>query len=288
MLRVRRNCSDLDTYAIQANILKERFLQKGYKGDALNNIIQEVANIPREECLKERDCIVPTNQHQLGFISGFHHQYRDVEMIFKRHWHILCRDRHLGDVLPSRPKFIYRRAPSFGQRVVKKILNRPNDQTIKIDLQGFYACRKCICCKTVKVINRGVTQITNADNETFRIREFITCNSSYVVYLLWCPCGLFYVGRTKRLLRVRIAEHLANIQKGFQYHSVSLHFKEKHNQDPSLLQFCGVDVVYQSWRGSNRVRDLSQRETRWIFLLKCLFPRGMNIELDLNCFISNS
>ncbi|PIO25998.1 hypothetical protein AB205_0190500, partial [Aquarana catesbeiana] len=49
MLRVRRNCSDLDTYAIQANILKERFLQKGYKGDALNNIIQEVANIPREE-----------------------------------------------------------------------------------------------------------------------------------------------------------------------------------------------------------------------------------------------
>lgn len=102
---------------------------------------------------------------------------------------------------------------------------------------------------------------------------------------MWCPCGLLYVGRTKRLLKVRIAEHLANIRKGFRYHSV--HFKEKHNQDPSLLQFCGIDTVHPSWRGSNRVRDLSQRETRWIFLMKCLAPRGLNIEVDLNCFINN-
>lgn len=194
----------------------------------------------------------------------------------------------MRDVLPSSPKFIYRREPSFGQRVVKKVLNQPQHQTLSIDLKGFFACRRCICCRTVQIRHRGMTQITNVENEVFNIREFITCNTSFVVYLLWCPCGLYYVGRTKRLLRVRIAEHLANIKKDFQFHSVSLHFKEKHNQDPSLLQFCGIDVVHQSWRGSNRVRDLSQRETRWIFQLKSLFPKGMNIELDLNCFISNS
>lgn len=170
---------------------------------------------------------------------------------------------------------------------MRKILDPPGRPSIKIDLSGFYPCRKCICCKTARISNRGMKSITNYENETFEIREFITCNSSYVVYLMWCPCGLFYVGRTKRLLRVRISEHMSNIRNGFKYHSVSLHFKEKHDQDPSLLQFCGIDIVYPTWRGSNRVRDLSQRETRWIFLLKSLFPRGLNIELDLNCFIND-
>lgn len=115
--------------------------------------------------------------------------------------------------------------------------------------------------------------------------QFITCNTSHIVYLLWCPCGLLYIERTKRLLRIRIVEHLANIKKGFEKHSVSLHFREKHNRDPTLLQFCGIDCVYTSWRGSNQMRDLSQRETRWVFLMKCLTPNGLNIELDLNCLL---
>lgn len=97
-----------------------------------------------------------------------------------------------------------------------------------------------------------MTKLTNIDQEVFEINEFITCNSLYVVYLLWCPFGLFYVGRTKGLLKVRIAEHFANIRKGFKYHRVSLHFKEKHDQDPTLLQFCGIDCVFPAWRGSNR------------------------------------
>lgn len=147
--------------------------------------------------MKDKETRETTNQPQLGFISNFHHQYKDVEQIFKKHWHILCKDRHLGEILSNHPRFIYRRAPNFAHRVVKKILDQPSHQTLKIDLKGFFSCRKCICCRTVRVRNRGIRQITNLDGETFNIGEFITCNSSFVVYLLWCPCGLFYVGRTK-------------------------------------------------------------------------------------------
>lgn len=32
---------------------------------------------------------------------------------------------------------------------------------------------------------------------------------------------------------------MANIKNGFAKHSVSLHFKNIHNKDLSLLQFCG-------------------------------------------------
>ena len=237
--------------------------------------------------MSKEESVESNSQHQWGFLTGFHSQYKDIEMIFRKHQYILARDTHLGTVIPEQPRFIYRKALNFGDRVVQKILDPPNP-SIKIDLKGFYPCRRCICCRTVHTHNRGKCEITGSDGRSFEIKEFSTCNSSYVVYLLWCPCGLLYVGRTKRLLRVRIAEHLANIKKGFEHHSVSMHFKKRHKQDPSLIQFCGIDVVYFGWRGSNRIRDLSQRETQWIYLLKCLQPRGLNIEVDLNCLINNS
>lgn len=56
-----------------------------------------------------------------------------------------------------------------GHRLVRKILDPPDQQMIKIDLKGFYSCRKCICCRTLKVSNRGMTKITNIDQETFDI-----------------------------------------------------------------------------------------------------------------------
>lgn len=135
---------------------------------------------------------------------------------------------------------------------------------------------------------RAVTKFTStSNNKEFTISEFITCNTTHVVYALQCPCGLIYIGRTKRQLKVRIAEHIVNILIGFKDHNVSLHFKIHHNQDPTDLKFWGVDHLKPTWRGSNLVRDLSKRETQWIFIADTLYPKGINIDLDINCFISD-
>lgn len=96
-----------------------------------------------------------------------------------------------------------------------------------------------------------------------------------------------YVGRTKRTLKKRISEHIYNIEVGFEYHSVSLHFKKPNNQNLTRLKFWGVDKIIPNWRGSNTVREISQLETKWIFLMGTLMPHGMNIELDVNDFISD-
>lgn len=66
-----------------------------------------------------------------------------------------------------------------------------------------------------------------------------------------------------------------------------MHFKIKHNSDPSGLKFWGVEKMRPDWRGSNRVRELSKCETKWIYLTDTLNERGMNVKLDLNCFISD-
>lgn len=96
-----------------------------------------------------------------------------------------------------------------------------------------------------------------------------------------------HIGRTKRLLKIHIAEHIHNIRIGFKDHNLSLHFKLHHNQDPSGLKFWGIDHIKPAWRGSNMVRELSKRETQSIYLTDSLTPRGLNIDLDLSCFISD-
>lgn len=150
------------------------------------------------------------------------------------------------------PKFIYRKAPNFGDHVVRKIIVLLGKQKVHFERKGFFPCTKCISCRTVKTSDKGHTTIcTNDGGNTFTIDEFITCNASHLVYLFWCLCDLYYVWRTKRPLKKCIAVHVANIRKGCRQHSVSLHFRNAYNRDPTVLQFCGIDRVYSTWRGSN-------------------------------------
>lgn len=94
-----------------------------------------------------------------------------------------------------------------------------------------------------------------------------------------------WIGRTNRTLSIRVYEHIYNILLGFKDHSVSLHFRRKHNRDPSGLLFWGIDTLISSWRDSNMVREISKSETRWIYLVDTFQAKGLNMELDLNCFI---
>lgn len=288
LTRVKRNCSNKADFLRQAQVVRKKFVEKGYVGETLDSTIQELAVRPRDSFLIDQPKVQNNDNHEWSFISGFHSQFREVEDIFNAHWHVLCMDKTLGPSLPCRPKFIYRRAHSFADKIVRKVLDPPSRPLTFWDKKGFYSCRRCRACREVGRPMRALESFTSSSNgREFSINEFITCNTAYVVYAMQCPCGLMYIGRTKRLLRVRIAEHIANIKIGFKDHNVSLHFKLKHNQDPSGLKFWGVDHLRPKWRGSNLVRDLSRRETQWIFLADTLSPRGLNVDLDINCFISD-
>lgn len=55
---------------------------------------------------------------------------------------------------------------------------------------------------------------TSSDGtKNFRINSFINCSTTRVVYVLTCPCGTIYVGKTKRQLKVRVGEHIQTILK---------------------------------------------------------------------------
>lgn len=120
----------------------------------------------------------------------------------------------------------------------------------------------------------------------YPIKELITCTSTHMTYVLECPCHKQYAGRTARELHVRIREHINNLN-GFDKHSVSRHFRDYHNKDPTCMIFYGIDTIKGHWRGENKRTKISQNETKWIFQLDTLQPKGMNIDIDLNCFLTN-
>lgn len=75
------------------------------------------------------------------------------------------------------------------------------------------------------------------------------------------------------------------LKRGDISHNVSKHFKMVHKKNPSSLKFWRIAHVHKHWRGGNYIRQLSRRESYWVFETQVLFPRGLNIEFDLNCLI---
>lgn len=70
-------------------------------------------------------------------------------------------------------------------------------------------------------------------------------------------------------------------------HNMSRHFKLFHQRNPKSLKFWGIERVTKHWRGGNFIRQLSKRESYWIFETRVLCPEGLNVDFDPNCFISD-
>ena len=160
--------------------------------------------------------------------------------------------------------------------------HHPPEDTLSLQERGFLACRHS---KKPKIKRKEFTATNTGQN--YPIRDFISCHTEGVVYVLQCTCNLQYVGRTKRPLMVRIKEHIKNILKGFDKHSVTRHFAEVHHKDPRHLSFWAIDKFKKPWRGAHLVRNISQKESQWIHTLHTLVPDGLNVDFDVNCFLSN-
>lgn len=200
-------------------------------------------------------------------------------------------DPILKRVIPDKPQVIFKGAPSLRNRLAPNALDPPvrGIQGLFDNLKGYYKCGRCRVCRLNSVPSRRTLKFTSSSTqEEHDIKPFITCATEGVVYLLQCPCGLQYVGRTRRPLSVRLNEHITNIINGFPKHSVSKHYLVSHNKDPSKTLFLGIDRYRPHWRGSSLTRSISKLEMLWIHKIRCYVPHGLNVDTDTNAFIDNS
>ncbi|OCT98530.1 hypothetical protein XELAEV_18010766mg [Xenopus laevis] len=108
------------------------------------------------------------------------------------------------------------------------------------------------------------------------------------MYVLKCPCGMLYVGKTIRTVNTLIKEHKRTIRNfepnTYTDTSVSRNFlKAKHHV--SQLKWKVLEMVNRPPRGGDWGKLLLQREARWIGILECTKPKGMNDHNSFKCFL---
>lgn len=172
---VRRNCSRIEDFYIQANVLKKRFEDKGYDSKALEEDHLKLANVEREQLLKLKISQDENKKkgHEWAFITTFSSQHWWVNRIMTKHWNILKGDRILGPLLPNKPDIVYRRNLTLKDKLAPSAIDLPPKISMFGNLKGFFPCKRCKVCRTSQTIKTS-SFTSNVTAKVYNIKDFIT------------------------------------------------------------------------------------------------------------------
>ncbi|XP_044142417.1 uncharacterized protein LOC122932203 [Bufo gargarizans] len=234
--RIRRKCTQDQDFETEAIKMKNQFLDKKYPEKVVDAALERTRKLDRQTWFTNKEPVTEEKQdtEAINLIIVI----RGYKKIIKTHWQHILSDKMIGHLLPVIPSLTFTNlglkiAPSI--KTPKPIMGENTILGTWMKLKGFFKCDKCMACK-INPIPRKTTTISSTQNtHTWEIKECLTCNTSRVIYLIQCPCKRQYIGRTKRPMKTRLAEHIANIRKGYDKHCLAKHFRDVHNKDPSNL-----------------------------------------------------
>ncbi|XP_073522664.1 uncharacterized protein [Phyllobates terribilis] len=224
------------------------------------------------------------NSERIPFIHTYHPFAYTLHKIIRKHWNIL------STAYPSITSFQKPFMPCF------KWARNLRDSLVRADIgstkrghsqkflqnpkMGTFPCLQCRQCSNVM---KGSTVYHPQTGKQYAIKGYYTCESSYVVYLIKCPCGMIYIGETTQPIRDRISKHKSTIRCKNLLLPIPHHFiYNGHNI--SQLRFQVLEQVQQPRRGGDRIHLLKQTEAYWIHKLESLSPKGLNRDYDLLSF----
>ncbi|OCT96155.1 hypothetical protein XELAEV_18013838mg [Xenopus laevis] len=285
-LRLRRNCSTDMTFQEQAEEMKERFLDRGYGRKIVDRAYQRARQTKRMSLLS----VNPMGEKRKKAKQGLSEKFYMVLDIVKKYIPILYADDDFHKILKGGVNSIPRRSHTLRDHLSPSMYREMNkgDQRNRsfLKIEGSHKCgsRRCITCQHMKISKEFKSTVTNT---SFKIRDYINCNTSTVVYLITClKCQKQYVGCTSRTLKERIREHLSQIKnpKTVEKSNITRHFSRCNGSDVAYFSVQGIEKVRLGSRGGNLAGLLAKRELFWIFYLHTRLPLGLNYEFDVTCF----
>ena len=226
------------------------------------------------ECCSER-------QDRVVCVTTFCPISNQIVKSIKKHWSLLSDTGIPGDA----PLFSFRRGRNIRDHLVHS--SSPlNTRANTIDtlwglkpLVGHYKCGNCVACEFTlngKSFSHG--------SINYELRHFSNCNTSNVVYAIWCPCGLVYIGQTTQPVKSRIIQHRSRIRCQIANAPLVAHFVTlNHTADDIIWQV--IEVVKLPPRGGSLSALLLRVECKWI--TKCgSIDRGLNTLEEWNGVIA--
>ena len=106
----------------------------------------------------------------------------------------------------------------------------------------------------------------------------VSCRSSNLIYCLTCrKCGMQYVGQTKRRLSKRLCEHLKDIDDDNRDRIVARHYNQRDHSGTRDVTVHVLEFVKKAPESEAALKIRLRVEERWIHLLRCPIPSGLNI-----------
>lgn len=173
------------------------------------------------------------------------------------------------NLFPEAPQVTFRRAKTL-KNVIAPSKLKTHCRTHTSDIPsyfnnrtGIFQCKRwCLTCQFIYHRKQSLSD----KGQVFTFRQFITCSSVFVIYVLRCPFGLLYVGRTIRTLRKRVGEHRLFIHGGCDKQSVPRHYLLHHYKDIKCLKVMVIEYIFDKTLTTNeKFALLCKREAVWIF-----------------------
>lgn len=146
LIRIRWNCTNLLDFYHQADILKSRFVDKGYQFSLIDEKINKISLLDKNLLTSEQPKCAQDSKHRWSFLSTFSVQHRQIKDIICKHWKVLKSDQILGPTLPDSAGMIYRWALPLSGQIAPNVIDPPITPIFFHNLKGYYPCHRCGVC----------------------------------------------------------------------------------------------------------------------------------------------
>ncbi|CAJ0955119.1 unnamed protein product [Ranitomeya imitator] len=198
--RVHRIVSDKTRQTQRLDEMRSKFLERGYPPQTLNT--SETISTTRT-----------SSKDRIPFVHDYHPLSYILHRSIRRYWHIL------GTAHPRIKEFKEPFLPCFRRprNIRDKLVRADIGTTQQMSTQRFltnpkYGTFPCLQCTQCNNVTRGSTFYHPHNGKQYNIKGYFTCDTSFVVYLIKCPCGLCYIGETTQPIKDRISKHKSTIR----------------------------------------------------------------------------
>ena len=262
-LRLRRICSNGDTYLRRAQELKEHLVNRRYKRVKIQQQIDRATSVSRTEALAMSEI---NNEERVPLVVTYHPQLPCLGKILREHLPTLHVSETMKKAVPNPPLVANRRPKNLRDLLVRAEMKPPQQL-----YEGNSACRRPRC-KSCIHIKTGSAFESATTGEKFQARVTANCRTKNIVYLIECrKCRKQYIGETENPLHLRMNGHRSDYYRKLADKPVAEHFNAIGHSFEDLTVMIIEQIVASSARRK-------QRESFWIHTLQTLAPDGLNLD----------
>ena len=265
-LRVVERCSQPDSAVPHMETLKEKFLERNYPEELVVSQIEKATSKNRKQIIFQPRKSKSEGDDKIRMIFTHNVQNPPIHKWLRMSKKFLNTPK--GKEMASRIQIVTRQ-PQNLKNIITGVKKRRKDDATEPGEPGCFKCNKG-CKVACPVMEESKVFRSNNTRKSYPIRQHMTCNSSFVIYLATCKrCSGQYVGKSQTDFKRRHSNHKQEIRKS--KGGLGQHFGGSR---ACSYQDVSIQLIESVEKGNTTL--LAVREQYWQNQLRAFVENGHN------------